>query len=257
MDIRLWAAGWWQHSCVDSTGEVIKEARRRAGLSQRELAEIIGVSQPNIAAYEAGTRVPSLSMLQRLAGACRHHVTFGLERGRQATEGEVLKLLSREPVDRIDETLPWTLGRMARVAAPIVLTGHIAARLLGAPVDAARHENALVRLSDVPVLVARARQARHQVRIRSDCLGWDSLEPGHELEIGSMSAVVVSAAPRPTWLVDLATGSLPVVGLADLLALDCWSDADRSALARLDEAIPDRGEAAHGLRPFSNSDIAC
>jgi transcriptional regulator with XRE-family HTH domain len=242
---------------VDSAGEVIKEARRRAGLSQRELAEITGVSQPNIAAYEAGMRVPSLSMLQRLAGACRHHVTFGLERGRLATDGEVVKLLSREPMDRVHETLPWTLGRMARVAAPIVLTGHIAARLLGAPVDASRHEYALVRLSEVPVLVARARQARHQVRMRSECSGWDSLQPGHELEIGSMIAVVVSEAPRPTWVVDLARGALPVIGLAGLLALDCWNDSDRSALARLDEAIADRGEAAHGLRPFSTSDIAC
>ena len=48
-----------------------------------------------------------------------------------------------------------------------------------------------------------------------------------------------------------------MVGLADLLALDCWNDSNRSALARFDEAIADRGEAAHGLRPFSTTDIAC
>ena len=66
-----------------SAGEVIKEARRRARLSQRDLAEIAGVAQPNIAAYEADRRVPSLAMLQRLAGACDHrtHPTWWADMG--------------------------------------------------------------------------------------------------------------------------------------------------------------------------------
>ena len=241
---------------MDSPGEVIKEARRRARLSQRELAEVTGVSQPNIAAYEAGTRVPSLAMLQRLAGGCRHHVTFGLEKGRFATDAEVRKLLDSGPLDRLDDALPWTVGCLGSVAAPIVLTGHIAARLLGAPVNASRHRYAEVRMCDVPALVERARQARHQVRTLSEVTSWGSLDPGTEIVIGSLNAVVVAQAARPSWWVDTARGQLPVVGLGDLLALDDWDDSDRSALARLDVAVSDRGGPAHGLRPFDTTDIA-
>lgn len=47
----------------------VLELRRRAGLSQRELARLSGVAQPNIAAYETGRRQPSPRMLSRLAAA--------------------------------------------------------------------------------------------------------------------------------------------------------------------------------------------
>jgi uncharacterized protein len=52
-----------------SAGEVIREARRRAGLSQAELARRAGVSQPVISAYEAGRREPGMKMLAKLVEA--------------------------------------------------------------------------------------------------------------------------------------------------------------------------------------------
>ncbi len=107
----------------------------------------------------------------------------------------------------------------------------------------------------MPILVERASQVRHRVHTRSERSGWGSLEPGDELLIGSINVLVVAEAARPTWWVDTARGELPMVGLADLLALDCWDQSDRSALARLDAAVLDRGEAAHGLRPFGTFDI--
>lgn len=45
--------------------------RKRAGLSQQQLADRSGVAQPNIAAYEAGRRRPSPEMLARLRRAAR------------------------------------------------------------------------------------------------------------------------------------------------------------------------------------------
>lgn len=47
------------------------EVRRKAGLSQQELAERSGVAQPNIAAYESGRRRPSPEMVERLRKAAR------------------------------------------------------------------------------------------------------------------------------------------------------------------------------------------
>lgn len=49
----------------------VAEIRRRAGLTQQQLAELSGVAQPNLAAYEKGMRRPSLKMLARLRAAAK------------------------------------------------------------------------------------------------------------------------------------------------------------------------------------------
>jgi transcriptional regulator with XRE-family HTH domain len=52
-----------------SAGSVLREARRRAGLSQVELARRAGVTQSVVSAYESGARQPSVPTLARLVGA--------------------------------------------------------------------------------------------------------------------------------------------------------------------------------------------
>lgn len=52
-------------------GEKIKEARKKAKLSQRELGERLGVSQAMIGQYESGKRNPKIEQLQRLASALK------------------------------------------------------------------------------------------------------------------------------------------------------------------------------------------
>ncbi len=49
--------------------DLIREARRRARLSQVGLAERAGVTQSVVSAYESGRRQPSLPMLRRLVAA--------------------------------------------------------------------------------------------------------------------------------------------------------------------------------------------
>jgi uncharacterized protein len=49
----------------------VAKIRKTAGLTQRELSELSGVAQPNIAAYEKGTRHPTPKMLARLAAAAK------------------------------------------------------------------------------------------------------------------------------------------------------------------------------------------
>ena len=50
-------------------GEVLKQLREKAGLSQRELAERAGTSQKAISFWEKGEREPTLSNLQKLCTA--------------------------------------------------------------------------------------------------------------------------------------------------------------------------------------------
>jgi predicted nucleotidyltransferase len=49
----------------------VAQIRRRAGLTQKQLADLSGVAQPNIAAYEKGTRRPSAKMLARLEAVAK------------------------------------------------------------------------------------------------------------------------------------------------------------------------------------------
>lgn len=53
---------------------LIRNARQAAGITQLEVAERAGTTQPAVAAYESGGRTPSLTTLVRLLGACEHDV---------------------------------------------------------------------------------------------------------------------------------------------------------------------------------------
>lgn len=56
-------------------GRLIREARRAAGLSQRELARRARTSQPTVSAYEQGRKVPSAATLARLVEAAGAELT--------------------------------------------------------------------------------------------------------------------------------------------------------------------------------------
>ena len=49
---------------------LIREARRRAGLTQAELAQRVGTSQPAIARYERARSMPDIATLHRIVEAC-------------------------------------------------------------------------------------------------------------------------------------------------------------------------------------------
>ena len=52
-------------------GELIRTARKHAGLTQKELAEKSGVAKITIQQYEAGKRQPRLDQLEMLADAMK------------------------------------------------------------------------------------------------------------------------------------------------------------------------------------------
>lgn len=60
-------------------GQVLKDARRRAALSQGELARRAGVAQSMISAYENGAREPTLPTLRRLLSAAGFGLALALE----------------------------------------------------------------------------------------------------------------------------------------------------------------------------------
>lgn len=70
MENQPWAVPAWA---------IVAEARRRAGISQAELAKRSGTSQPAIARYERGRSLPSLITLYRIVRACGLDLRVHLE----------------------------------------------------------------------------------------------------------------------------------------------------------------------------------
>ncbi len=56
---------------VDHIGTAIREGRDRAGLTQQQVAEMIGAYRPDLSDWERGERTPSAVTLLRLARALR------------------------------------------------------------------------------------------------------------------------------------------------------------------------------------------
>ncbi|MGY1840678.1 MULTISPECIES: helix-turn-helix domain-containing protein [unclassified Modestobacter] len=77
-----------------SAGELLKDARSRAGLTQAQVAERAGVTQSVISVYESGRRQPSLPVLLDLVAASGHRVDVTLV----PAAPEVAESASRRPL---------------------------------------------------------------------------------------------------------------------------------------------------------------
>jgi predicted transcriptional regulator len=82
-------------------GRMVRYARRRAGLTQRALAERVGVPQPAIARIESGTVSPRLSTLLELIEAVGYTVELAPRVGEGVDETLIRASLRRSPEERI------------------------------------------------------------------------------------------------------------------------------------------------------------
>ena len=58
--------------------ETVRSRREELGLSQRQLAERAGMTQPGVARFEAGGTTPTIPVLERLARALGLRLTVAL-----------------------------------------------------------------------------------------------------------------------------------------------------------------------------------
>jgi hypothetical protein len=87
-----------------TAGTLLRQARKRAGLSQVELATQAGVTQSVISAYESGQRQPSIPALARLIEAAGFELTLGVRRppgGLRRLSGPVGRRVRRHRQDLI------------------------------------------------------------------------------------------------------------------------------------------------------------
>jgi transcriptional regulator with XRE-family HTH domain len=77
---------------VFELGRSVRELRERRGWSQSRLAKESGMTQPAVARFEAGGTVPTLVVLERLAGALAVSLKVGFVPREEAAQDDVLDL---------------------------------------------------------------------------------------------------------------------------------------------------------------------
>lgn len=82
----------------------MRDARRRAGLTQTELARRMGTGQSAIARWEAGERSPTVETLQRAVALCGFELDIGLRSQEEiaATRRAVARMLRLSPRERLE-----------------------------------------------------------------------------------------------------------------------------------------------------------
>ena len=80
---------------------LLREARKRAGLTQAELAQRAGVPQSTIGRIESGARVPSTDLLERLIRATGFELRVALAEPDPGTESLFERTLRRTPRERL------------------------------------------------------------------------------------------------------------------------------------------------------------
>ena len=177
-------------------GSLVKIARLRAGLTQRDLAERLGLPQSSIARWESAARQPSAASLQAAVRACGLDVVAGLRAVDRSNDGFIWELLDLEPGERLrrqvaaangtralraagresvpDEFSPIVLrNSLAKSRVRYVLVGRLAENMRGSPAIPVESEVAICPADEIENRVALDAALRTLGAYRSS----DSLDP--------------------------------------------------------------------------------
>lgn len=92
------------------SADLIYEARRRAGLTQAELARRAGTSQSAVARWERGEVKPSLERLRELIRACGLELTLGIASYDDSYRPHIERYLRLTPAERLDHAVARERG---------------------------------------------------------------------------------------------------------------------------------------------------
>lgn len=84
-----------------SGGAIVRRARRRAGISQAELARRLGTRQPVVARWESGARAPAFDTVAAAVAACGLELTIGLAEPDPGEDALLLEWLELTPAERL------------------------------------------------------------------------------------------------------------------------------------------------------------
>jgi predicted transcriptional regulator len=95
---------------------LVKQARRKAGFSQRALAAAARVPQSTVGRIEAGLIDPRASTLHKLLDACSHELEAGPRLGDGVDRTQIRRLLDLSPRERVESAAAAAanVGRLVR-----------------------------------------------------------------------------------------------------------------------------------------------
>jgi transcriptional regulator with XRE-family HTH domain len=94
--------------------ELVRRARRHAGLTQSELAERLGTTQSAVSRWERGGDEPRLATLANIAAACGLTVSVSLDDG--IDRAQIRQHLALSPTERLRSVA--NTSRLRAVAVP-------------------------------------------------------------------------------------------------------------------------------------------
>ena len=102
--------------------DLVREARRRAGLTQRELAERAGTTQSAVARLESGRTSPSFDSVLRLIRLCGFRLDVALDPYDDSDVAQAEALL-RMSVDERVERLITVVDRLRELRGEVARAG--------------------------------------------------------------------------------------------------------------------------------------
>jgi transcriptional regulator with XRE-family HTH domain len=223
-----------------SAGVLLVEARRRAGLSQAEVARRISRKQSTVARWERGFMEPGFDAVIEALRACGFEPDLSLSRYDDSYVTLIEQQLSRAPSERLDALTvggfdpKWILRVLREDDVRFLLVGSVAGALRGSP----------LMVTDELVLVPEPRP-RNLTRLRK-VLGGLAERPDADLWVlrdGPGSVRVLARPPGTRGYADLARDAESVnvdVGLAVMVAspIDLLRIAEAHTNARERAAAP-------------------
>ena len=95
---------------------LLEQARREAGLTQAELAQLAGTSHPTLSAYERGRKVPRLDTVERVLAKTGHELAlvptreYTWHKVGRSRPFAVPSALPRQPIDKAFATVALPLS---------------------------------------------------------------------------------------------------------------------------------------------------
>jgi transcriptional regulator with XRE-family HTH domain len=221
--------------------DLIAIARKRSGISQRELAERVGRPQATIARWEAGAREPSYAAVQQALRACGLQQLIDIATYDESDVPLAHRQLSLTPLERLSSVtrgdhaaLERALRAIADGPARAIVVGAIAGGLQGSPlvlhdelVDLVAHPDDLA--------LARAALASERVRLLDQppgTRGYRDLARGAEQLALDQEHTVAVAAVQDLLRISLShpDGSSQAIGLSATLRAQLTHTAERPQL---------------------------
>jgi len=114
-------------------GQLLRAARERAGLTQRQIADLLDVRQTTVSAWETAVSEPNLETIYRWAAACGERAVLTVARPGAADP--------LSPLVEVARALPSAdLDRLLRVARALPQLGARTADVLVAAIEGAAED---------------------------------------------------------------------------------------------------------------------